>query len=85
MGLLANLSTAQIVEQVVEARRIVAAEGQGATLTNLVFMGMSLSSDTQATALLSEALFWRQQSVDKLSCNSPARHLLSPTATGFSI
>ena len=39
MGLLANLTTAQIVEQVVEARRIVASEGNGATLTNLVFMG----------------------------------------------
>lgn len=43
MGLIANLSSAQIVEQVVEARRIIAAEGQGSTLTNLVFMGQILS------------------------------------------
>lgn len=41
MGLIQNLSTAQIVEQVIEARRIVGEEGEGATLTNLVFMGTS--------------------------------------------
>eukprot|EP00198_Chlamydomonas_reinhardtii_P012403 XP_001701740.1 predicted Fe-S-cluster redox enzyme [Chlamydomonas reinhardtii] len=40
MGLLGNLSTAQIVEQVVEARRFLAQEGDRTPLTNLVFMGM---------------------------------------------
>ncbi|GIL50442.1 hypothetical protein Vafri_6565 [Volvox africanus] len=40
MGLLGNLTTAQIVEQVVEARRFLAQEGDRTQLTNLVFMGM---------------------------------------------
>ncbi|KXZ47632.1 hypothetical protein GPECTOR_34g791 [Gonium pectorale] len=40
MGLLGNLTTAQIVEQVVEARRFLAEEGDKTQLTNLVFMGM---------------------------------------------
>jgi 23S rRNA (adenine2503-C2)-methyltransferase len=40
MGLLHNLSTAQIVEQLVEARRYLAAEGASAAATNVVFMGM---------------------------------------------
>ncbi|EFJ41566.1 hypothetical protein VOLCADRAFT_42666, partial [Volvox carteri f. nagariensis] len=40
MGLLGNLTTAQIVEQVVEARRFLAQEGERTQLTNLVFMGM---------------------------------------------
>ncbi|GLC36656.1 hypothetical protein PLESTM_000486100 [Pleodorina starrii] len=40
MGLLGNLTPAQIVEQVVEARRFLAQEGERTQLTNLVFMGM---------------------------------------------
>jgi len=40
MGLLGNLATAQIVEQVVEARRFLAAEKDATPLTNLVYMGM---------------------------------------------
>mmetsp|Transcript_28832 Transcript_28832/g.74419 ORF Transcript_28832/g.74419 Transcript_28832/m.74419 type:complete len:452 (+) Transcript_28832:65-1420(+) len=40
MGLLGNLTTAQIVEQVVEARRFLNAEGDDTPLTNLVYMGM---------------------------------------------
>ncbi|MEW5297772.1 MAG: hypothetical protein WDW36_000956 [Sanguina aurantia] len=40
MGLLGSLSTAQIIEQVVAARRVMAEEGDEAPLTNLVFMGM---------------------------------------------
>ncbi|KAG2435216.1 hypothetical protein HXX76_007299 [Chlamydomonas incerta] len=40
MGLLGNLTTAQIVEQVVEARRFLAQEGDRTPLTNMVFMGM---------------------------------------------
>ncbi|KAG2489539.1 hypothetical protein HYH03_011990 [Edaphochlamys debaryana] len=40
MGLLGSLSAAQIVEQVVAARRFLAAEGDRTPLTNLVFMGM---------------------------------------------
>ncbi|KAG2493191.1 hypothetical protein HYH03_008611 [Edaphochlamys debaryana] len=40
MGLLGNLSTAQIVEQVVEARRLLAAEGVDIPIANIVFMGM---------------------------------------------
>ncbi|KAJ9526768.1 hypothetical protein QJQ45_017480 [Haematococcus lacustris] len=40
MGLRGNLTTAQIVEQVVEARRFLAAEQDSTPLTNLVFMGM---------------------------------------------
>eukprot|EP00242_Pyramimonas_sp_CCMP2087_P005115 CAMPEP_0198219994 /NCGR_PEP_ID=MMETSP1445-20131203/77128_1 /TAXON_ID=36898 /ORGANISM="Pyramimonas sp., Strain CCMP2087" /LENGTH=487 /DNA_ID=CAMNT_0043897605 /DNA_START=237 /DNA_END=1700 /DNA_ORIENTATION=+ len=39
MGLRGNLTTEQIVEQVVEAKRIAAAEGMG-KVTNVVFMGM---------------------------------------------
>ncbi|KAG1668029.1 hypothetical protein FOA52_006562 [Chlamydomonas sp. UWO 241] len=40
MGLLGNLTAAQIVEQVVAARRYMALEGDDTPLTNLVFMGM---------------------------------------------
>lgn len=40
MGLLGHLSTAQIVEQVVAARRFMADEGDTTPVTNLVFMGM---------------------------------------------
>eukprot|EP00798_Chlamydomonas_sp_ICE-L_P014122 gene14122-20076_t len=40
MGLLGNLTTAQIVQQVVEARKFLAAEKDTTPMTNLVFMGM---------------------------------------------
>lgn len=40
MGLLGNLSTAQIIEQVVEARRLLISEGVLAPIGNIVFMGM---------------------------------------------
>jgi len=41
MGLLANLDTAQIVEQIVGAKRHLAAQGDAAArITNVVFMGM---------------------------------------------
>ena len=39
LGLAANLSAAQIVEQLVEARRLQAREGDGKPITNIVFMG----------------------------------------------
>jgi adenine C2-methylase RlmN of 23S rRNA A2503 and tRNA A37 len=41
MGLQQNLTTAQIVEQLVEARRYLSQEG--AEATNVVFMGMGVS------------------------------------------
>lgn len=44
MGLLQNLSAAQIVEQLVHARRHLAQEGLPETATNIVFMGMGASS-----------------------------------------
>jgi 23S rRNA (adenine2503-C2)-methyltransferase len=40
MGLLRNLSVAQIVEQLVEAKRLLAETGEDFTATNIVFMGM---------------------------------------------
>ena len=40
MGLLMNLSTAQIVDQLVMARRILAADCDAPPATNVVFMGM---------------------------------------------
>ncbi|GIL77975.1 hypothetical protein Vretimale_7376 [Volvox reticuliferus] len=40
MGLLANLATAQIVEQVVEARRYLAEQSVPIRIANIVFMGM---------------------------------------------
>ncbi|GFR44485.1 hypothetical protein Agub_g5748 [Astrephomene gubernaculifera] len=40
MGLRGQLSAGQIVEQLVEARRLLAEEGDRTPLTNLVFMGM---------------------------------------------
>eukprot|EP00892_Ulva_mutabilis_P001504 jgi/Ulvmu1/11354/UM075_0014.1 len=40
MGLMRNLSAAQIVEQLVEARRLLHETGEAATATNIVFMGM---------------------------------------------
>ncbi|GFR46078.1 hypothetical protein Agub_g7545 [Astrephomene gubernaculifera] len=40
MGLLGHLSTAQIVEQLVQARRYLAAEGVSTPIANVVFMGM---------------------------------------------
>ena len=40
MGLLRNLQTSQIVEQLVEARRYLVACGDPAPATNIVFMGM---------------------------------------------
>ncbi|GLI63461.1 hypothetical protein VaNZ11_006434 [Volvox africanus] len=40
MGLLANLTTAQIVEQVVEARRYLAEQSVPIRIANIVFMGM---------------------------------------------
>lgn len=40
MGLAGNLSTAQIVEQMIEARRLMAADGDTMPITNVVFMGM---------------------------------------------
>jgi adenine C2-methylase RlmN of 23S rRNA A2503 and tRNA A37 len=43
MGLLQNLSTAQIVEQLVEAKRLLAETGEDITATNIVFMGMGAS------------------------------------------
>lgn len=43
MGLLQNLSAAQIVEQLVQARRHLAQEGVSESATNIVFMGMGAS------------------------------------------
>jgi 23S rRNA (adenine2503-C2)-methyltransferase len=40
MGFLQNLSTAQIVEQLVFARRHLAETEEAASATNIVFMGM---------------------------------------------
>ncbi|KAI8463563.1 MAG: hypothetical protein J3K34DRAFT_372547 [Monoraphidium minutum] len=40
LGLAANLSAAQIVEQLVEARRLQVREGDEHPITNIVFMGM---------------------------------------------
>lgn len=40
MGLLRNLSAAQIVEQLVEAKRLLAETGEDGSATNIVFMGM---------------------------------------------
>ncbi|GAX81183.1 hypothetical protein CEUSTIGMA_g8616.t1 [Chlamydomonas eustigma] len=40
MGLLGNLSTAQVVEQIVHAKRYLAEQGDRTPLTNVVFMGM---------------------------------------------
>lgn len=59
MGLLANLSTAQIVEQVVEARRYLAAAGDATPIGNIVFMGMgeplhNLDAVLAAVDILSE-------------------------------
>lgn len=39
LGLSANLNAAQIVEQMVAARRLQAQEGGGVPITNVVFMG----------------------------------------------
>lgn len=44
MGLQRNLTSAQIVEQLVEARRLVAEDGNDATATNIVYMGMGARS-----------------------------------------
>lgn len=38
MGLLGHLSTAQIIEQVVEAKRLMQEEGDSTPATNIVFM-----------------------------------------------
>ena len=38
MGLLGHLSTAQIIEQVVEAKRLMQEEGDSTPVTNIVFM-----------------------------------------------
>jgi 23S rRNA (adenine2503-C2)-methyltransferase len=38
MGLMGNLSTAQVVEQIVQAKRYLAVEGDKTPLTNVVFM-----------------------------------------------
>ncbi|MEW5306884.1 MAG: hypothetical protein WDW36_009321 [Sanguina aurantia] len=40
MGLLGNLNTAQIVEQVIEARRYLKEQGSSTPIHNIVFMGM---------------------------------------------
>ncbi|GLI60883.1 hypothetical protein VaNZ11_003103 [Volvox africanus] len=57
MGLLGNLTTAQIVEQVVEARRFLAQEGDRTLLTNLVFMGMGEPlHNTEAVLAASEII-----------------------------
>ena len=40
MGLLSQLTTAQIVQQIIEAKRLLAEEEDDTPLTNLVFMGM---------------------------------------------
>jgi hypothetical protein len=42
MGFLKNLSTAQIVEQLIVARRILATSEEAAPATNIVFMGMGV-------------------------------------------
>jgi hypothetical protein len=49
MGLLQNLSTAQIVEQLVEAKRLLAETGEDITATNIVFMGMGASPSDEKT------------------------------------
>jgi adenine C2-methylase RlmN of 23S rRNA A2503 and tRNA A37 len=43
MGLVRQLSTAQIIEQLVEVRRMLAEEGSSTSATNIVFMGMGAS------------------------------------------
>lgn len=48
MGLLRNLSAAQIVEQLVEARRLLAERGEDSTAGNIVFMGMGVFHDLMA-------------------------------------
>ena len=40
MGIARNLSAAEILDQFLQASQIVAGEGEGATIRNLVFMGM---------------------------------------------
>lgn len=42
MGLMRNLSAAQIVEQLVEARRLLRETPEAGTATNIVFMGMGM-------------------------------------------
>ena len=44
MGLLRNLRTSQMVEQLVEARRVLAEAGVSIAATNIVFMGMGANS-----------------------------------------
>ena len=48
MGLLRNLSAAQIVEQLVEARRFLAEMGEDSTAGNIVLMGMGMFYDLLA-------------------------------------
>jgi hypothetical protein len=48
MGLLHNLSAGQIVEQLVEAKRLLAQSGEANTATNIVFMGMGVHSELRA-------------------------------------
>lgn len=48
MGLLRNLSAAQIVEQLVEAKRLLAETGEDSNATNIVFMGMGAPRDPPA-------------------------------------
>ena len=44
MGLLRNLRTSQMVEQLVEARRVLAEAEVSIAATNIVFMGMGANS-----------------------------------------
>lgn len=61
MGLLQNLTTAQIVEQLVEARRILAEQPDAPPATNIVFMGMgeplnNMQAVMDAVAIATEPL-----------------------------
>jgi hypothetical protein len=56
LGLSANLSAAQIVEQLVAARRLQAREGAAAPITNIVFMG-ELSAGVEIWSTFSVSWF----------------------------
>lgn len=56
MGLMRNLSAAQIVEQLVEARRLLQETPDAGAATNIVFMGMGMPSSPQPYSCISVSM-----------------------------
>jgi 23S rRNA (adenine2503-C2)-methyltransferase len=76
MGLVNQLSTSQIIEQIVQAKRLLAEEKDDTPLTNLVFMGMTRQTNTPLcphTNLLTSRQVWANHSTTWTLCVEPLR------------